>query len=239
MNLIVDIGNSCVKIAVADNKGIVVSQCITDDIKELENIIRETNPGKAIISSVKEFPEGFSGLINKKIKYVHVLSHKSRLPFSIGYRTPETLGTDRIAAIAGAYNHFGGTDSLVIDAGTAIKYDVLLSNCFKGGNISPGIDIRFKALHNFTGKLPLIEKTHNYNSPGGDTAEAITAGVINGVIYEINEYIRTFEVNYPGIRVILTGGDGSFLHNKLDHKTDYLPGIVIKGLNFILEYNAK
>ncbi|MCX6328750.1 MAG: type III pantothenate kinase, partial [Bacteroidia bacterium] len=106
-------------------------------------------------------------------------------------------------------------------------------------NISPGLSMRFRALHRFTGKLPLASTTEKYSSPGKNTLESITAGVINGLIYEINEYIRTFEKKCTNFKVILTGGDSGYLKEKIDYKVTYLPDIVIDGLNYILEYNAK
>jgi type III pantothenate kinase len=99
--------------------------------------------------------------------------------------------------------------------------------------------MRFKALNKFTGKLPLLEKSSDYSFPGRNTTDAILAGVIEGVTYEINEYIRTFKKEHKDIKVIMTGGDGSFLKDRLIHQTFYLPDIVIDGLNYILEYNAK
>jgi type III pantothenate kinase len=99
--------------------------------------------------------------------------------------------------------------------------------------------MRFRALHRFTGKLPLVSTTDKYSSPGKNTVEAITAGVINGLIYEINEYIRTFLKKHVDLKVILTGGDSGYLKDKLNYKVTYMPDIVIDGLNYILEYNAK
>jgi type III pantothenate kinase len=160
------------------------------------------------------------------------------LPFRIDYDTPETLGTDRIAAVAGAFSLFPDTEILIIDAGSAITFDYLSSGIFKGGNISPGISMRFKALNKFTGKLPLVDLSYDYTFPGRNTIDAIRAGVITGVTYEINEYIRTFEKMHSGFKIVLTGGDSGYLKNKFDYQLTYMPDIVIDGLNYILEYNA-
>ena len=157
----------------------------------------------------------------------------------IDYRTPETLGTDRIAAIAGGCLHLGSSNFLVIDAGTAITYDYLIDNKFKGGNISPGIDLRLRALNQFTDKLPLVDKNSVYTSPGQNTNDAILAGVIIGVVYEINQYIRTFIKENNKSKVILTGGDSVFLKDRLAQKIKYMPDLVTDGLNYILKYNAK
>jgi type III pantothenate kinase len=239
MNLIVDIGNTSTKLAVYEAwKKISVSRIneITCDVieKELSGLVIK----RAIISSVKKLPSFITDLIFTNIPFHHVLSHKSKLPFKIEYETPETLGTDRLAAVAGAFYLYPGAEILIIDAGTAITFDFLSSDIFRGGNISPGIAMRFKALNKFTGRLPLVPLTDNYSSPGRNTIDAITAGVITGVTYEINEYIRTFEKKHTDFKIVLTGGDGGYLKDKINYQLIYMPDIVIDGLNYILEYNA-
>jgi type III pantothenate kinase len=240
MNLIVDIGNSSTKLALFEGK-----ECISQDRinelnrKELDNILTGHKVKKAIVSSVKTLPDFISNLLFIAIPSVHILSYKSLLPFKIVYDTPETLGPDRIAAVAGAYNLFPGSEVLVIDAGTAMTFDFLSADIYKGGNISPGLTMRFKALNKFTDKLPLLTVPGIYKNPGGNTHDAIAAGVITGITYEINEYIRTFENNRSGVKVILTGGDSELLRDKINYQIIYKPDIVIEGLNYILEYNAK
>jgi type III pantothenate kinase len=240
MNLIIDIGNSSTKFAIFDGKDLVTSFRSKEfSCQTLEKKLSHRRIEKAIISSVRDTPEYIFDLLTVNIPIVHILTHKSKLPFSIKYDTPDTLGPDRIAAVAGAYNCFKGENILVIDAGTAITYDFLYGNSYNGGNISPGLNMRFRALHKFTGKLPLINPPAEYSFPGHNTADAIAAGVITGVTYEINEYIRTFEKKHTEFKVILTGGDGEYLKDKIDYKITYMPDIVIEGLNYILEYNAK
>jgi type III pantothenate kinase len=240
MNLIFDIGNTSTKMAVFDGWEIItVFRSIDFSCEKLEKKLSPYRIEKAIISSVKAIPEFILDLLSVNIPFVHILSHKSKFPFKIEYETPETLGSDRIAAVAGAYNVYPGAEILVIDAGTAITFDYLSGNSYKGGNISPGLGMRFKALNKFTGKLPLVNPISDYSFPGNNTTDAITAGVITGMIYEINEYIRTFEKKHSDSKVILTGGDGVFLNDKIDHLYVYMPDLVIDGLNFILEHNAK
>ena len=240
MNLIIDIGNTSTKIAVynGDEK---VEAFRTNQLKceQIEKKISRYRIKKAIISSVRIVPPFVYDLLSVNIPFVHLLSHKSDLPFTIGYETPETLGTDRIAGVAGAYKQYPGANVLVIDAGTAITYDFLHGSVYEGGNISPGIEIRFRALNRYTGKLPHLKMDENFHSPAKSTAGAITAGVINGVVYEINEYIRTFEKSPGTPVVILSGGDSGFLKDKISHSFAYMPEIVTDGLNYILEYNAK
>jgi type III pantothenate kinase len=239
MNLIVDIGNTSTKLAVYEGrKKISVSRINDLSCEELEKELSGIKIKKAIISSVKKLPPFISDLLFAKIPFVHVLSHKSKLPFKIEYETPETLGTDRIAAVAGAFSHFPGAQTLIIDAGTAITYDFFMSGTFKGGNISPGLTMRFKALSMLTDGLPLVSISDNYSFPGRNTTDAIIAGVITGVTYEINEYIRTFKKKNTDLEIILTGGDGEYLKDKINFQITYMPDIVTDGLNYILEYNA-
>jgi type III pantothenate kinase len=207
--------------------------------EDLEKKTSKYKIDKAIISSVRNTPEYIYDLLTFNIPVVHFLSHKSRLPFIIEYDTPETLGTDRIAGVAGAYNLFTGADILIIDAGTAITFDFLSADVYKGGNISPGLNMRFRALHKFTGQLPLVSRSDDYSFPGKNTTDAIAAGVITGVTYEINEYIRTFEKKHTEFKTILTGGDSGYIKDKINYQIIYMPDIVIDGLNYILEYNAK
>jgi type III pantothenate kinase len=240
MNLIVDIGNTSTKLAVyKDSEKLSVSRISEISCEELEKGLSGYKIDRAIVSSVRNLPPFITDLFTANIPKVHFLSYKSKLPFKIKYETPETLGSDRIAAVAGAFYLFQGDDILIIDAGTAITFDFLIDNQFKGGNISPGLDLRLKALHKFTGKLPLIEKSFDFSFPGINTTDAILAGVISGVTFEINEYIRTFKKRKKNIKVIITGGDSGFLKERLSHQAIHMPDIVIDGLNYILEYNAK
>ena len=240
MNLIIDIGNSGTKLAIIEGtqkKSLSRYDELTEKI--LTDLLANNKLTRAIISSVKEIPLFLTKILEVKVDYLHILSYKSRLPFDVEYETPDTLGPDRIAAIAGAYLTFQGSDVLVIDAGTAITFDFLTGTKYKGGNISPGIDMRFKALNVFTGRLPLVSRGEDFSFPARKTTDAIAAGVITGVIYEINEYIRTFEKKHKDLKVIITGGDSSYLKDKITPRAIYMPDILIDGLNFILEYNAK
>jgi type III pantothenate kinase len=239
MNLIVDIGNTGTKLAVYEGREkLFVTRINELSCEELEKELSGFKIKKAIVSSVKKLPPFITDLFFINIPFVHVLSNKSKLPFKIEYETPETLGTDRIAAVAGAFNFFHGAEILVIDAGTAITFDFLSADIYKGGNISPGLTMRFKALNKFTDRLPLVSPTDNFTFPGRNTTDSITAGVITGICYEINEYIRTFEKSHTNFKVVLTGGDSKYLLDKVNFQVTYMPDIVIDGLNYILDYNA-
>jgi type III pantothenate kinase len=239
MNLIVDIGNTSTKLAVyKDREKLSVSRINELSCEELEKRLSGVKIKRAIVSSVRKLPPYISDLFFSNIPFVHILSYKSKLPFRIEYETPKTLGADRIAAVAGALNYYPGDEILIIDAGTAITFEFISANIYKGGNISPGLSMRFKALNKFTGSLPLVSIADNYSFPGRNTTDAITAGVITGMIYEINEYIRTFEKMHTDFKIILTGGDSEFLKDKINYQVIYMPDIVTDGLNFILDYNA-
>jgi type III pantothenate kinase len=242
MNLIFDIGNTSTKMAVYD--GVDKKTSLRTKHFSCERLNEIFSPylekiDKAIVSTVRDTPEFIIDLATHGIPYVQVMSHKTKLPFINEYKTPETLGSDRIAAVAGAYYMYPGRNVLVIDAGSAVTYDFLAGKNYKGGNISPGLSMRFRALHRFTGKLPLGSTLEKYDSPGRNTLDAITAGVINGLIYEINEYIRSFQEKNIDFMVVLTGGDSGYLKERLGYKVNYQPDLVLSGLNHILEYNAK
>ena len=239
MNLTLDIGNSNTKLAVFEEKTKVLFATLnTFDRESFEKIISDFVFDKAIISSVRVMPEFVIDILFSQNVFTHILSYKSKLPFEIQYKTPETLGSDRIANLAGAFNLFPNENILIIDAGTAITYDFLINGVYKGGNISPGINTRLKALHNFTNKLPLVSTNENFDSPGQTTRDAILSGVINGTIYEIKEYICTFKKKYKNNKIILTGGDSEYINAKLNNQVLRVFDLVNEGLNYILEYNA-
>jgi len=239
MNLTLDIGNYSSKLALFKGKTKVFSTSVNNLEREgFEKIISEFAFDKAIISSVKVAPDFITDILSLRGVSIHTLSYKLKLPFEIQYKTPETLGSDRIAALAGAFNLFPDENILIIDAGTAITYDFLIKGVHEGGNISPGIEIRLKALHTFTDKLPLASIDENFDSPGQTTRDAILSGVVNGIIYEINEYICTFKKKYKNNKIILTGGDSEYIDAKLNNQIMRIPDLINEGLNFILEHNA-
>jgi len=240
MNVIYDIGNTVNKLAVYDRGHKIISLRTREH--SCEKLKEKTSPfrlEKMIICSVKDLPEFLYDLMSIDIPFVHILNSKSKLPFKNEYETPETLNPDRLAGVAGAMLHFPGEEVLIIDAGTLITYDFLSGNDYKGGNISPGLTLRFRALHKFTDKLPHESLSGEYSFPGRNTSDAIKAGVITGVVYEINEYIRTFKKDHNKLKVIITGGDSEFLKDRIRYRVRHFPDLVLDGLNYILEYNAK
>lgn len=240
MNLIIDSGNTFTKIAIFENKDIVHIESVSElNIAIIKNI--ETKFQKithSIYSTVSEYNvEVVKYLQNSKF---HIdFSHKTEIPFINTYKTPETIGLDRLAGIAGAQDLFPDWNCLVIDAGTAITYDVITKdNRYLGGNISPGMSIRFKALNNFTKRLPLCSVNEDVSFLGVDTKSAIESGVQNGIFLEIAGYISTLEKEFPDLKIILTGGDTIYFDKKLKNTIFAEPFLILKGLNRILRYNV-
>jgi len=240
MNLAIDIGNSSCKAGVyGPERKVYVTHSQRPDSSFLERIISEYPIKRAILSSVIRDNKIFVDMLKNAGIEIIILSHKTRLPYILKYESPETLGTDRIASVAGAHNMFKECNVLVVDAGTAVTYDLLTDdNVYSGGNISPGLQMRFRALNEYTGRLPLVNKDDSFNNLGVNTVDAIRSGVQTGLIFEINNYIRNLKNRYLELEVILTGGDGDFLSHKLEEEHILVPDLVIDGLNYILNYNA-
>ena len=235
-----DIGNTQTKFAIFNNHQI--NHFGTIDIKNfslIDQTIKENNVEAAIVSSVAEVPDTLLNFLSQKL-FVINLTAETKLPIENCYETKETLGKDRLAAVVGANFLYPGTDLLIIDAGTAITYDLIVqTGRYLGGNISPGIQMRFKALNHFTSRLPLVEKAHDNVLYGKNTTEAIRAGVQNGIIFEVDGTIDHFRQLYPGLKVLFTGGDAKFFDNKLKNVIFVLSNLVMTGLNRILVYNAQ
>jgi type III pantothenate kinase len=240
MNLVVDIGNTSTKIAFYKGNAIIKKERLkSPDTGTVGRFIGKTPVRRAIVSSVNHDPSALTNFLRDKGATVHLISCKSRFPFTIAYETPETMGVDRLAAAAGAFLHHPGEDLLVIDAGSALTLDVVTGGSFLGGSISPGLSMRFRALHEFTGRLPLIDADRNFTFPGKTTKDAITGGVVMGLVFEINEYIRTFEKRHVKLVTVITGGDSEIITSFTDRKMFLHPDLVTDGLNFLLDYNVQ
>lgn len=195
---------------------------------------------QAILSSVKSVDNEILQFLYGNFDLFIELDHRTDLPIGNLYETPETLGKDRLAAAVGANELFPDQNLLIIDAGTAITYDLVSENNeFIGGNISPGLQMRFKALNQFTGKLPLVSYSDEFQDIGRNTTEAIRAGVQNGILYEIAQTIELFNKNYQNLQIVMTGGDSIFFDKKLNYTIFVHFNITLIGLNRILEHNAK
>ena len=193
-----------------------------------------------ILSSVKKYPAELKTKLSESFNRFIELDASTPLPIENFYQTKETLGKDRIAAAVGAFDLYPNQNVLIIDAGTAITYDIVNANHqYLGGNISPGLSMRFKALHQFTGELPLIEQAEFTKLYGKATREAILAGVQHGVVFEVEKAIETFKEFYDNLKVIITGGDSNFFDKKLKNSFFVHFNLIATGLNRILQHNGE
>lgn len=242
MNLVIDKGNTQVKYGIFDQRKIVKSDSINLLDKHLIEWLEQSfEIDQIIVSSVVK--EGHNDLIynlKKLTPRLIDLTHKTPLPFQWSYHSKETIGKDRLAAVAGAIELYPNTNLLVIDAGTAITYEIINSNNeFLGGNISPGMKMRYRALNEYTSRLPLIQANENHPLIGNSTQTAIESGVQNGVKFEIDGLINELSEQFKGLKTIITGGDAEFFARKLKNPIFAYPNLVLIGLNRILEYNAQ
>lgn len=242
MNLVIDIGNSRTKFSIYNNGELAIMIPVDEAKPEYIDLLINEYPqlDRAILSSVKDYPESLKGKLRNSFENFIELNHQTPLPVTNSYRSGETLGNDRIAAVVGANFLYPGSDLLVIDAGSAITYDFIdHTGNYRGGNISPGLGMRFKALNRFTGKLPLVCLEDNDFLYGNTTETAIRCGVQNGFVFEVETTIRKFKEFYQNLKVIITGGDADFFDKKLKNPFFVNFNLVGIGLNRILEYNVK
>lgn len=241
MNLIIDIGNSIAKIAVFDEDKLVeVFHASNQSIDCLPMLCSRYPLNKGIVASVVTRSDAVQQQLESLPFQPIELTHRTPIPITNLYHTPETLGMDRLAAVAAANGLKPGHDILVIDAGTCITFDFIdAQGRYHGGNISPGMSMRFKALNQFTDKLPQVAPEGTLPPYGQSTETAIRAGVIHGITFEINGYITHLQKNYPKLLVFLTGGDEFSFDTKLKSIIFADRFLVLKGLNRILSYNDK
>jgi type III pantothenate kinase len=242
MNLVIDIGNTRTKFTIFNKDEIAITVPVDEFKAEHIDLLKNEHPQltKSIISSVKDYSPELKIKLRESFETFIELDSETSLPIQNNYKTKETLGKDRIAAVVGANYLYPGTNLLIIDAGSAITYDFINEKGhYLGGNISPGINMRYSALNNYTGKLPLVCQQESNILYGNTTETAIRAGVQNGVIYEVEKTIDTFKEFYNKLEVIITGGDVKFFDKKLKNSFFVNFNLVGIGLNRILEYNGE
>ncbi len=236
LNLIIDIGNNSTKFFFFKGKDLIFKgRREGSSFGFIDEYAKQFEIKGVIISSVvtldKEQKEYIENLCDKVIWF----SSNTQMPLNIKYRTPETLGSDRLAAAIGALSEAPGHNLLIIDAGSAITIDFVdAEGCYLGGNISPGVKMRLTALHNLTDKLPFVKKEGEVPSLGYDTETAIRSGVIQGICHEIDGYINEIRGKYPDVLVFLTGGDEKTLIYNIKNRIFADKLLVAKGLNRIL-----
>ncbi|WP_029034195.1 type III pantothenate kinase [Salinimicrobium terrae] len=240
MNLVIDIGNSIAKLAVFQQDKILKK--IPIGKSGLKKSIAETlqlHPEikNVVVSNVSSAEWELPMEVRNQVKVVE-LSVSTLLPFKNSYGTPKTLGNDRRALMAAAVKHHAGKDVLVVDAGTCITYDFKTAEDeYLGGGISPGLKMRFLALHNFTANLPLVEAGEVHELIGTSTTSSITSGVMNGTVMEIDGIINGYKEKYPNLICIITGGDATSLSGNLKNGIFANSNFLLEGLNYILEFN--
>jgi type III pantothenate kinase len=240
MNLIIDVGNTLVKLAVFDNESLTFKKsCLKADFLSTLQEFSNTFPKikDVLVSSVGNFSEGELLEIKNRFK-VFVLTYKDPIPFKNKYASPNTLGVDRIALVSAAAVQYPNKNVLVIDAGSCITYDFINSdNEYLGGAISPGVTMRYQSLNTLTEKLPLLEpKTLNVYI-GNSTDSSMHIGVLQGIINEIEGFISLYKEKHEELTIILTGGDAHYLLDSLKNDIFASSNFLLEGLNYLLEHN--
>ena len=250
MNLCIDQGNSRTKVALMTDEGKIINDFIYKQFSsaEVERLFDLYEITDSIISSVVNIEAAVVNTLNRRSQHFVLFDHNTPVPIINKYDTPQTLGQDRLAAAVGAKNLCPNENLLIIDAGSAITYDFVTDKGeYIGGNIAPGLKMRFTMLQRMTKKLPLVDADENELIPlfGKNTRDAIVAGVIRGVAYEVKGYMRTLSEKTPHFRTFLTGGHASYILNNVrtsrteKRELTYEKHLVLIGLNTILVYNKK
>ncbi len=213
-----------------------------------ERMVFASSDPSPLVSRMKEWPEippvAISMVSRPGDPLLPFLEQNTRLlqvngrtnvPLAIGYHTPDTLGADRLAAACGAFSRFPDRNLLVIDAGTCITIDIVdESGTFLGGSISPGLAMRARAMHSFTERLPLVDATSDYSLVGKDTQTSLGSGALMGIVTEIEGRINRLNNDFPGLLVVMTGGDVLTLCKKINFNIFVMPDLVCWGLRAIL-----
>lgn len=237
MNLAIDIGNTRVKTGVFDRDDLVDAQVYDHiDNVSLQSLINDYSVTHVIAASTAAELEKDTfqapGLFLR-------FSSMTPIPIENHYRTPETLGQDRLAGMVAASWLYPGSNVLVIDAGTCITFDFLEeTGKYLGGNIAPGLDMRYKAMHHFTQRLPSVERGDTGTLLGDTTHEALQNGGLLGVLMEIAGYIEILKNKHNKLSTVLTGGDAQYLADHLNTGLTIQPHLILIGLNQILQFNV-
>ena len=238
VTLCFDFGNTRLKCAVFDDRSLrEVIVLENDSVETIEQLIKTYRPAKTLLSSVIDHNQEMEKILKATTRF-HKLDHHSKIPITTPVGKPETIGADRLGLVVAAVDLFPNKNNLVIGLGTAITYNFINKyHEFLGGGISPGMEMRFKSLHNFTALLPLVEKDWNLPLVGYDTRTNILSGVILGMAKEIDGMIDAYAEKYGNFNVLLTGGDAPYFVYHLKNKIFADPNLIYKGLYAISEVN--
>ncbi len=240
MNLVLDFGNTNRKLALFDQGRLADLEQHPEITLSLIRRFIVKHPGiqRCILSTVVDYPTPIKRFLASKLVFLE-LDEKTPLPLKNRYRSPATLGKDRLAAAVGGSALFPGEPVLVINAGTCITYDLVSSrNEYLGGAITPGLQMRLQALHTFTGKLPLISLRNSEILTGRTTEESILSGVLAGTAAEMEGMVDRFSAQNPELKTILSGGDQNYFNKRLKISIFARPNIVLFGLQQILQFNV-
>ena len=241
-NLVIDIGNTYTKIAVFKHDELLHTAHYKNPKTEVpHNLLSDYNVNKAIVSSVKKHQGEWETVLKETIPLIYFNAEMTTGIIN-HYKTPKTLGLDRLAGVIGANYLYPQKNNLVVDGGTCITYDYVdAGGNYYGGSISPGLNMRYKALNYYTDALPVLAEDAGFNAAyGNDTQSAITSGVQNGIRYELAGFIESYMNNPQQLNIILTGGDSIFFDTLLKNSifAPYIkiePQLVLKGLNAAIQ----
>ena len=242
MILAIDVGNTRIKGAVFED-AILLDAFVflkTELQKNIQNILKNHEKiVHLVVSSVSDVEKQSFSNFGDSIN-IHFVSHNDVFPFVNCYHTPQTLGIDRLVLAAGATLQFPNQNRLVIDAGTCLTYDFIDEfNNYLGGAISPGLQLRYEALHHYTAKLPLLALESPMHFIGKSTAESIHSGAVNGLVHEIDGFINQYKAQYLNFIIILTGGDTDFLAKRLKNTIFANSNFLLESLNQTFQYKIK
>lgn len=242
VDLVLDNGNTLLKLAVFKQNEICWIE--RGKVADLERMLQEIpekyakSISRIALSNVGSFPKNALTQL-KSIAPVLIVEKSLRFPFINAYKTPETLGIDRMVLASGAIAvSQGKLPILIVDVGTCITYDYINSEgIYEGGIIAPGLNMRYKAMHQYTNALPLLQPLEIDKTIGQSTDECMHLGVLQGVYYEIQGYLDNFQRNNKSLTIFLTGGDAKWLSEKLKNHIFADPNLLLKGLKHLLDLN--
>lgn len=238
MHFVVDSGNTLTKAAIFEGKNLIKLVCeeyLTGKI--IDELLHQHPCSHSIVCDVSGRTSLYRDHLSRVTDTIF-MDHLTPTPLINLYKSAETLGSDRLAAAVCGASEYPGKNVLVIQAGTCITYDMVSErNEYLGGAISPGIDMRLKALNTFTTKLPLVQKTEFTQLTGKTTSNSILSGIMNGCRAETDGMIYKFRKKFPDLIVVLGGGDIIFFDKRLKNRIFAVANLVLRGLNIILEHN--
>jgi type III pantothenate kinase len=236
--LCLDFGNTRLKAGVFKNGSFIEEVSFENDsLETISSVVQKYKPNKTILASVINHDTEIESYLSTKTRF-HKLNSSSKLNFTIAVGKTETIGNDRLALMAAACSEFPGKNNLIIGIGTCITYNFINTESqFLGGSISPGMEMRFKALHDYTAKLPLVGSDRNLPLIGYDTKTNLQSGVIFGIVNEINGFIEKYNEKYGNFNAVLTGGDAPYFASQLKSRIFADINFLYKGLYTLSELN--